>query len=167
MSDEHALQSRHTNSVTVLYAIPHYLLHLPSEALHVVVRTVACHLSVAVKVCEQRSSLLWNCIVDERGQVDAARPDECGIESVNVVRREEYDPLFARGNTVQSVQKSREGHGRLISASRSVHVSQKDEQAGRVLSPTYPSSLVCTRLLNAASTSSMRMKLLSGAFDIK
>jgi hypothetical protein len=33
------------------------------------------------------------------------------------------------------------------------------------LAPAHPSSLVCTRLLNAASTSSMRIKLRSGAFD--
>ena len=117
MSDEHALQCRHANSATVLYAIAHNLLHLPSEELHFTVRSVVFRLPIAVKVREERPSLFRNCIVNERRQVDTARPDECGIESVQVVRCEKYDPFLARGDTIQSVQKSREGHGGLISVS--------------------------------------------------
>jgi hypothetical protein len=104
VSDERALQRRHADPATVFYAIAHYLLHLPSLELHLVVGSVVFRWPIAVKVCEERSGLLWNGVVDESCQVNAAGPDECGIESVQVVRREEYDPLFTRGDAVQSVQ---------------------------------------------------------------
>ena len=117
VSDEHALQRRHANSTTVFYAIAHYLLHLPPKGLYLVGRsTIVLHLPITVKVREERSGLLWNGVVNESCQVDTARPDECRIESVYVVRCKEYDPLLARGDTVQGVQESREGHGRLVSA---------------------------------------------------
>ena|SRR6266478_1513857 len=119
MSDEHTLQSCHANPMTVLHAIAHNLLHLPSEEFHFVIRCVVVFYlpNIAVKVCEERSGLLRDCIANERCQVDTTRPDECGIKSVNVVRSEEYDPFFARGDTVQRIQESREGHGGLISTS--------------------------------------------------
>ncbi len=118
MSDEHALQSRHASPATDPHTIAHYLLHLPSEKLYFVFgRVFTFRLFVAIKVREERSGLLGNGIVDEGCQVDTARPYKCRIESFNVVRGEEYDPLFARGDTVQSIQESREGHGGLIPAS--------------------------------------------------
>jgi hypothetical protein len=118
VSDEHALQSRHANPATDLHTIAHYLLHLPSEKLYSVFgRVFTFRLPVAIKVREERSGLLGNGIVDEGCQVDTARPDKCRIESFYVVRGEEYDPLFARGDTVQSIQEPREGHGGLIPAS--------------------------------------------------
>jgi hypothetical protein len=136
VSDEHALQSRHANPTTVLHPITHYLLYLPSEELDLIIRsTVVFRLPIAVKVREEGSGLLRNCVVDRRRQVDTTRPDKCGIESVNVVRSEEYNPLFARGDTVQSVQESREGHGGLISDSNpSVYVP---EVPGRTYLPVF------------------------------
>ena len=177
MSDEHALQRRHADLTTTFYAITHYLLQLPSLELHLIRSIgIAFSLPISVKVREERSGLLRNGIGDESCQVDATGPDERRIESVQVVRREEYDPLFARGDAVQSVQESREGHGRLISVVTSsvnrLLTEREREREGGVAGrpsarPPHPSSLVCTRLLKAASTSSMRMKLRSGAFDIK
>ena len=143
MSDEHALQCRHANSTTVLYALPHDLLHLPSEKLDFIVRSVVFRLPIAVKVREECSSLLRNCIVDERCQVDTARPDECGIESVNVVRCEEYDPFLARGDTVQSVQEPREGHGGLISVSTVSQRSQTHELGIAPLTRLRSSARAC------------------------
>ena len=103
--DERPLQRRHANSATIFDAIAHDLLHLLCEGLHLV-GSIIIHPPIFIKVREERSGLLWHRVVNERCQVDTARPDECGIESVDVVRREEYDPLFARGDTVQSVEES-------------------------------------------------------------
>ena len=83
------------------------------------------------------------------------------------VGHEEYDPLFARRDAVHGVQESRKLHGRLILY---LHYPVSDttstQERGQVPHP-HPSSLICARLLKTLSTFSMRMKLLSGAFDIK
>ena len=115
MSDEHALQRRHADLTPIFNAITHYLLHLPSLEPHLVRSiNVAFSMPISVKVREERPGLLWDGIVYESCQVNATGPDERGIESVHVVRCEEYDPLFARGDAIQGVQESREGHRRLI-----------------------------------------------------
>jgi len=148
VSDERALQRRHADPTTIFNAIIHYLLHLPSLELHLFRSiSIASSLPISVKVREERSGLLWNGIVDESCQVNATGPDERRIESVQVVRREEYDSLFARGDTVQGVQEPREGHGRLISViTASVNsvltheeTRERAEGAGRPLrSPASP-----------------------------
>jgi len=113
---------------------------------------IAFSLPICVKVREERSGLLWNGIVDESCQVNATGPDERGIESVQVVRREEYDPLFARGDAVQSVQESREGHGRLISVVTSsvnrflTHEGTRERERGGRTPLRSPASPVFARL---------------------
>jgi hypothetical protein len=119
--------------MTVLYAITHYLLHLPAEKLSLAVF----RLPITVKVSEEGSGLLRNSVVDRRCQVDTTRPDECGIESVNVVRSEEYNPLFARGDAVQSVQEPREGHGGLISGSLPISLRSCRHISARAHLPVF------------------------------
>ena len=104
MPDERALQCRHANPVTGFYAIAHDLLQLHSKELHLI--GDFSRLPIAIKVREECSCLLWIGIPNENGQVDTTRSDKRGVESVYVIRCEEYDPLFARGDTIQSVQES-------------------------------------------------------------
>jgi hypothetical protein len=102
VSNECALQRRHADPATGLDAIAHDLLQLHSELLHLIKNAVFC-LSIAIKVREEHSCLLCISVANENGQVDTTRSDECGIESVYVIRGEEYDTLFTRSDTVQSV----------------------------------------------------------------
>ena len=139
MSDEHALQSRHANPTTVLHALTHYLLHLPSEELDLII----VRLPITVKVREEGSGLLRNSVVDTGCQVDTTRPDKCRIESVNVVRSEEYNPLFARGDTVQAVQESREGHGGLISATLPISLPSAKRSSRSALTRLRLSERAC------------------------
>jgi hypothetical protein len=143
VSDERALQRRHADSVTVLHAIAHYFLHLPFEELQIVRSRVSSCLPVAVKVREERSGLFGNGIVNETGQVDAAGPNERWIESIYMVCREEYDPLFARGDAIQSVQEPRESHRRLISACSLKKHEGKGEQVSLVLTRLRLSARAC------------------------
>lgn len=116
---------------------------------------------------EEFSSLVGSCIVDQFFQVDSSWSNESGIEFLEVIRREEEDTLRGRGSdTVESVQESRKGHV-TVEAIESNNLKSVDALSMEPIEDkvdTYPASPVCCRFEKAASISSNKTTLLSGAF---
>jgi hypothetical protein len=154
-SDEDALQRGHTQRPSTFQPLSHEFLQLLGESWDQIRG-----LGVGVELREQVACLRRRRVTHEHGEIDAPGPDECGVELLGMVRRHEDDSLLAGSHAVEGVQEAGECYRGLVpERNGSVRRSMKTEHT------TCPSSLVCTRLLKAASTSSMSTKLRSGAFE--
>ena len=110
-SDEQALQCSHTRRPPCRRPIPYYVLNLLAHAHQLLLRDF---FGAAIELKEKSTSLLWRSIIEQDGEIHAARSNECGVKPLRVVRRHEDDTFLAGGDTVQCIEETGECYGGLV-----------------------------------------------------